>query len=379
MARVVTYLPHEQIDAQAWAQVQTVAALPFVARVAVMPDCHVGKGATIGSVIGTRAAIIPAAVGVDIGCGMIAVHTTATSHDLPDSLAALRGALERAIPHGVSRNNARVSSDAAPHVSTLRAAAARDYDSVAEWELQLGSLGSGNHFLEVCLDESDDVWVVLHSGSRGIGNTLAAEHIRIAQRLCAARGVRLVDRDLAYFQEKDAEFARYIRDVRWAQAFAQANREIMMDRALACCARVFPVTAVERINCHHNFTQEETHGRARVWVTRKGAIEARRGQRGIIPGSMGTRSYIVEGLGNEEAYCSAPHGAGRRLSRGAARRAFSMRDFDREMQGVECRRSSSLIDELPSAYKDIETVMEQSRTLVTVRHVLKQVLSMKGD
>lgn len=386
--KVVTFLPPESIEPQALDQIYRIAKLPVVFHhVAVMPDCHLGKGATVGTVIATAGAIIPAAVGVDIGCGMIAVRTKFEASQLPDSLEKLRQGIERRIPLGAGNYNSRMTTSAARRASTLAAEAPTDYSRIdPKWQAQVGTLGSGNHFIEVCLDQDSRVWVVLHSGSRGIGNRLAGLHIKTAQKLMDEAGIRLDDRDLAWLPEDRPEFAAYIRDLLWAQDFARANREEMMDRVMTELSRLFfdepgheNEIEMERINCHHNFSQQEQHFGKRVWVTRKGAIQMLRGQRGVIPGSMGTRSYIVSGLENPFAFHSAPHGAGRRMSRGEARRRFTMRDFDEQMQGVECRHSAQLIDELPLAYKDIDQVIENSRELVAVDHTLKQVVNVKGD
>jgi len=386
--KVVTLLPPDQIERQALDQIYKIAKLPIIHHhVAVMPDCHLGKGATVGSVIATDGAIIPAAVGVDIGCGMIAVRTQFTAEHLPDGLEKLREGIERRIPLGTGAYNQKLTTSARHRYETLEDAATADYNKIdPKWGAQIGTLGSGNHFIEVCLDQQRHVWVVLHSGSRGIGNRLAQKHIKIAQKLMDEFGQRLEDRDLAWLPQHRPEFHAYIKDLLWAQDFARANRDEMMDRVMTELSFLFyqenghqDQIEVERINCHHNFSQEEEHFGKRVWVTRKGAIQMRRGQRGVIPGSMGTRSYIVSGLENAFAFHSAPHGAGRRMSRSEAKRRFTMKDFDEQMQGVECRHSPQLLDELPSAYKDIDLVMENSRELVTIDHTLKQIVNVKGN
>lgn len=389
--KIKTWLPPEKIEPKAANQLYNIAKLPFIHKhVAVMPDCHLGKGATVGSVIATKGAIIPAAVGVDIGCGMIAVETYYEAEDLPDSLSELRDSIEQAIPLSVGGWNTGLTDSAAIRAAALDKSAKDYYHGMTKrhWSLQLGSLGSGNHFIEVCLDERNVVWLVLHSGSRGIGNKLAQHHIKIAQKLMQDFHIQLVDRDLAYFPEGVPGFKDYIDDLLWAQEFARLNRNEMMDRVLhAFTSFMLPhntgnfdvgITEKRRINCHHNFTQRENHMGANVWLTRKGAIQMKEGQEGVIPGSMGTRSYIVTGKGNVPSFCSAPHGAGRNFSRGEARRRFTMEDFDREMVGVECNRDERLIDEIPSAYKDIDEVMEHSKDLVTVQHTLKQILNVKG-
>jgi tRNA-splicing ligase RtcB (3'-phosphate/5'-hydroxy nucleic acid ligase) len=385
--KIVTFLNPEAIEPAAKQQLFNMAELPFVFKhVAVMPDCHLGKGATVGSVIATKGAVIPAAVGVDIGCGMIAVKTKFFAKDLPDSLEKTRTGIERRIPLGAGVFNKKLTTTAQKRVAQLKASG-RDYQAVdRRWTEALGSLGSGNHFIEICLDESEQVWVVLHSGSRGIGNKLAMKHIKTAQKLMDENRVQLKDRDLAYLVEGRKEFSDYITDLLWAQDFALLNREEMMDRVMTELSYLFykedghqADMELERINCHHNFTQRENHFDENVWVTRKGAIQMKQGQKGVIPGSMGTRSYVVSGLENKMAYHSAPHGAGRRFSRGEARRRFTMDDFKKAMAGIECRHSAKLIDELPMAYKDIDEVMEHSRDLVKVEHTLRQLVNVKGD
>ena len=386
--KIVTFLNPKTVEPAAKQQLENIAELPFVFKhVAVMPDCHLGKGATVGSVIATKGAIIPAAVGVDIGCGMIAVKTKFFAEDLPTNLEKVRTGIERRIPLGAGAFNRKITDTARKRVTQLKKEATQDYDSVDKrWTDALGSLGSGNHFIEISLDESDRVWVVLHSGSRGIGNKLAMKHIRIAQKLMDENSIKLKDRDLAYLSENRGEFDKYINDLLWAQDFALLNREEMMDRVMTELSYVFYTEdghqkeiELERINCHHNFTQRENHFNEDVWITRKGAIQMKAGQKGVIPGSMATSSYIVSGLENKMAYHSAPHGAGRRFSRGEARRRFTMEDFKKAMAGIECRHSAKLIDELPMAYKDIDEVMENSKELVKVDHRLRQVVSIKGD
>ena len=386
--KIVTFLNPKTIEPAAKQQLENIAELPFVFKhVAVMPDCHLGKGATVGSVIATKGAIIPAAVGVDIGCGMIAVKTKFFAEDLPTNLEKVRTGIERRIPLGAGAFNRKITDTARKRVTQLKKEATQDYDSVDKrWTDALGSLGSGNHFIEISLDESDRVWVVLHSGSRGIGNKLAMKHIRIAQKLMDESSIKLKDRDLAYLSENRGEFDKYINDLLWAQDFALLNREGMMDRVMTELSYVFYTEdghqkeiELDRINCHHNFTQRENHFNEDVWITRKGAIQMKAGQKGVIPGSMATSSYIVSGLENKMAYHSAPHGAGRRFSRGEARRRFTMEDFKKAMAGIECRHSAKLIDELPMAYKDIDEVMENSKELVKVDHRLRQVVSIKGD
>ena len=346
-----------------------------------MPDAHVGIGATVGSVIPTSGAVIPAAVGVDLGCGMIAVRTDLGADQLPDDLAKLLPRVERAIPAGVGEGHDDPTSAADRWLAAHPPPARLDDRQLAKTRTQFGTLGSGNHFFEVCLDEDDRVWVVLHSGSRGIGNQLAQRHIDTARRLAREAMTQLEDRDLASFVQGTPEFDRYIDDMHWAQDYALANREAMMDAALLVLFDfVGHGREVERVNCHHNFTQRERHDGRDLWVTRKGAIRAGKGDLGVIPGSMGTRSYIVAGRGNPQSYESCSHGAGRRLSRGAAKRAFTAADLRRQMAGKVWleKRAGALVDEIPSAYKDIDQVMEDQRDLVEVRHVLRQILNYKG-
>jgi tRNA-splicing ligase RtcB (3'-phosphate/5'-hydroxy nucleic acid ligase) len=386
--KIVAFLDPDTIEPAAKQQLENISELPFIFKhIAVMPDCHLGKGATVGSVIATKGAIIPAAVGVDIGCGMIAVRTKFFARDLPDNLEKVRTGIERRIPLGAGAFNRKLTETAKKRVGQLKTEARKDYANVDKrWTEALGSLGSGNHFIELSLDESDQLWVVLHSGSRGIGNKIAMKHIKIAQKIMDENLIQLADRDLAFVPEERKEFNDYITDLLWAQDFALLNREEMMDRVMTELSYLFYAEdghqkeiELERINCHHNFTQKENHFNEEVWVTRKGAIQMKAGQKGVIPGSMGTRSYIVSGLENPMSYHSAPHGAGRRFSRGEARRRFTMEDFKKAMAGIECRHSAKLIDELPMAYKDIDEVMENSKDLVKVDHTLKQIVNVKGD
>ncbi len=365
-------------------QAEQTASMPFVfPHLALMPDAHLGKGATVGSVIPTLRAIIPAAVGVDIGCGMIAVRSQFTRADLEGrDLRELRVAIEDAVPLSAGRYNHAVVDTAVLRIAELEDKAEVDYERYAgNWRLQLGTLGSGNHFIEVTVDETDRVWLFLHSGSRGVGNKIAQHHIGVAQRLCERWWIALPDRDLAYLVEGTDEFWAYLRDLRWAQRFALLNREEMMDRVLGCFAQWLgeDVTADGRINCHHNFTQQEKHFGRQVWVSRKGAIEAKAGQPGLIPGSMGTASYVVVGKGDRLSLNSSPHGAGRAYSRSAARRAFTADDLRASMKGIEYRDTDAFLDEIPAAYKDIDQVMADAADLVEVRHTLRQVVNVKGD
>jgi len=372
-------------------QAVTTSTMPFIhPHVALMPDAHLGLGATVGSVIPTLGAIMPAAVGVDIGCGMIAVKTGFTREDVAARsavapLSELRRQIERAIPLSAGGRNRKVVATAEPRVAELtRMADAIGLDPAAHakaWELQLGSLGSGNHFIEVSLDEEDAVWLFLHSGSRGVGNRIAGHHIRVAQDLMQKWWIALPDRDLAYLVEGTAEFDAYIAELRWAQHFALLNREEMMDRVIRQTAEYFgePVEERERINCHHNFTERERHFGEDVWLSRKGAISARAGQPGLIPGSMGTASYVVSGLGNPLALQSSPHGAGRQYSRSAARKRFTVEELREAMTGIEFRDTDAFLDEIPQAYKPIDQVMADAADLVEVRHTLRQIVNVKGD
>lgn len=385
--KIIAWLPEETIEPAAKQQLFNIAEMPFVFKhLAVMPDCHLGKGATVGSVIATKSAIIPAAVGVDIGCGMIAVKTKFKDTELPENLKGIRNGIERRIPLGAGAFNRNLTDSANFRVEKLKESPVDPDFYTKNWKYSLGTLGSGNHFIELCLDQNKQLWVVLHSGSRGIGNLMAQNHIKVAQKLMENFHIDLKDRDLAYLPEDTDEFKDYVRDLLWAQDFALANREEMMDRVMKELSYTFykedgyqKEIELERVNCHHNFTQLENHFGHNVWITRKGAIQMKIGQLGIIPGSMGTNSYIVSGLENPLSYHSAPHGAGRRFSRTEARRKFTMEDFEKEMKGIECRHSKELIDELPGAYKDINEVMENSKELVKIEFKLKQILNVKGD
>jgi tRNA-splicing ligase RtcB len=378
------WTPVEQVESQALTQLRNIASLPWVAHVAVMPDVHFGKGATVGSVIGMRGAVSPAAVGVDIGCGMGAVRTSLTASRLPESLRDLRTDLEDSIPVGFDAHDSPVKPDDPrlkadvkellggfdeldPAVKDLGGRAAK----------QLGTLGGGNHFIELCLDTEERVWLMLHSGSRNIGKSLAEVHMARAKKLKHNRA--LADPDLAVFLAGTEEMAAYRRDLEWAQRYAMINRRLMFDLYRQVMRRHFPeVQFDEPVLCHHNYVAEETHHGEELLVTRKGAISARAGELGVIPGSMGTRSYIVRGLGNPESLHSASHGAGRKMSRGEAKRQFSVKDLAEQTRGVECRKDGGVLDEIPGAYKPIEQVMEYQRDLVEVVAELKQVLCVKG-
>ena len=363
-------------------QAEKTARLPIIAgHVALMPDAHVGIGATVGSVIPTKNAVIPSAVGVDIGCGMVAAELDVTEDQLPDSLEPLLSRVEKAIPAGVGQGHDHAARNAQAWLAAHRPASELAADRAAKAAKQFGTLGSGNHFFELCIDERGRVWVVLHSGSRGIGNMLAQGHIAKARRLAKDLELRLEDPDLAYFMEGTPEFEAYIGDMLWAQDYARANRDQMMDNAMR---EVFEFLGfgqeTRRINCHHNFTQREVHAGQELWITRKGAIKADRGDLGVIPGSMGTRSYIVRGRGNADSWTSCSHGAGRRHSRTQAKKLFSEADLAAQMEGKVWLkgRAASLVDEIPSAYKDIDQVMADQADLVEVLHTLRQVLNYKG-
>lgn len=370
-------------------QARTTATMPFVfPHVALMPDAHLGLGATVGSVIPTLGAIMPAAVGVDIGCGMIAVRTTYVRDDLPADRRPLREAIERAVPlsagaanRSIEREHTRARLQELTELAEQ--AGFEPGDHAARWELQLGTLGSGNHFIEVTVDEEDRVWLFLHSGSRGVGNRIAQAHIKVAQQLAEQWWIPLPHKDLAYLVEGTDEFDAYVAQMRWAQHYALLNREEMMDRVAAEFATWVGATGdverVEEINCHHNYTEQERHFGRQVWLSRKGAINAEEGRPGLIPGSMGTASYVVTGRGNRVALNSAPHGAGREYSRAAARRTFTREQLREAMAGIEYRDTDAFLDEIPAAYKPIDRVMADAADLVEVRHVLRQVVNVKGD
>jgi len=378
-----------QIDDNTLEQARQTATMPFIhPHVALMPDAHSGKGSAVGTVIPTLGAVIPAAVGVDIGCGMIGVRTNLSSDDVPHSqLGVLRQAVEDAIPLSAGNYNDDLDrfDFTAAKIATLEELADKNDVDLAhspKWRNQLGTLGSGNHFIELCLDEEDTVWLFLHSGSRGVGNKIAQRHIKIAQDLCARWWIDLPNKDLAYLVQGTPEFERYIKDLNWAQRFALLNRAEMMDRFRRVFAEWMGLNEntieVERINTHHNYTRMENHFGKDVWLTRKGAVDAREGVRGIIPGSMGTRSYVVEGLGSKPGLSSAPHGAGRRFSRTEARKRFTQDDLRARMTGIEYRDSAEFIDEIPDAYKSIDVVMADASDLVKVVHELRQIMNVKG-
>jgi tRNA-splicing ligase RtcB len=366
-------------------QAERTARMPFIQpHLALMPDAHLGMGATVGSVIPTVGAIIPAAVGVDIGCGMMAVRTQYRSADLSGSTGGLHAAISAVVPLSAGKYNVDMYSDE----TVRRVIALEDTQGVDQaqaiapnWRLQLGSLGSGNHFIEVSLDEEDRVWLFLHSGSRGVGNKLAQKHIKVAREQCAKRWITLPDPDLAYLVEGDREFWDYLEALRWAQSFAYLNREEMMARVVDSFAAWIdgPVERVEEVNCHHNYTTQERHFGKEVWLSRKGAIDAHEGVMGLIPGSMGDLSYVVRGKGHRGALCSSPHGAGRNYSRSAAKKRFTREDLDERMAGIAWGESDAFLDEHPEAYKPIDVVMHDARDLVEVVHTLHQIVNVKGD
>ncbi|HEX8309562.1 MAG TPA: RtcB family protein [Allosphingosinicella sp.] len=388
---------HQPFEAGAMQQLRNVASLPFVlSHIAGMPDVHWGKGATVGSVIATKQAIVPAAVGVDIGCGMMAVRTSLTASQLPDSLSAIRAEIERAVPKGFE------SSPGANHSKggwaiTPNSIARTWYERFEErWRAivakhpkvqgktsdQLGSMGGGNHFIEICLDEDQRVWAMLHSGSRGTGNRIGTYFIDAAKEAIAKQRLdfHLADRDLAFLSEGSELFDDYIEAMSFAQDYAMANRELMMGRVLEALRKHLPAFRTEKqaINCHHNYANREFHFGEQVWVTRKGAVSASVGELGIIPGSMGTGSFIVEGLGNAESFSSCSHGAGRVMSRGQAKKLISLESHKAAMKGIECRVDVGVLDESPAAYKDIGAVMDAQTDLVAIRHRLRQVVNVKG-
>jgi tRNA-splicing ligase RtcB len=380
----------DEVEPQARQQLVNLSTLPFIYRhVAAMPDVHTGIGATIGSVIATHNAIIPAAVGVDIGCGMIACRLSLEANDLSEVLLKkIFDQVSRDVPVGREQHkeDRALTDRALPFASQLKRMTdkhpqlLKSFGKSSDWVRQMGSLGGGNHFIELCLDESDCIWVMLHSGSRGVGNAIGNYFIQLARKDMERWMINLPDRDLAYFPEGTEHFDDYAEAVQWAQDYAYANRQAMLDLTLAALARhlpAFQVTA-EAVNCHHNYVTKENHYGENVWITRKGAIRARQGDLGIIPGSMGAKSFIVRGKGNPESFCSCSHGAGRKMSRTAAEKAFTTADLARQTEGVVCRKDKGVIDEIPGAYKDIDQVMANQEDLVEVVHTLKQVVCVKG-
>jgi tRNA-splicing ligase RtcB len=378
----------DEVEASALTQLKNLARLPFIASngVACMPDVHAGIGSTVGTVIATEKAVIPAAVGVDIGCGMNAVRLSLKASDLPDNLKPLRDEIERRVPLGVggAHDDSTDIGEVTPDLlrTVVEPLYKGDYDKFHEKAAsQIGSLGSGNHFIEVCIDESQDVWIMLHSGSRGIGNMIGTHYIAKAKRQMEQFFVTLPDDNLAYFPEDTEDFDDYMHAVGWAQNYALENRRRMMIQVIEAMRGMMPAFTItqEAINCHHNYVEKEHHFGRNMWVTRKGAIRARAGDLGIIPGSMGQRSYIVRGKGDLQSYCSCSHGAGRVMSRAEAKRRFSLTDLIAQTEGVECRKDEGVIDEIPASYKDIDQVMANQTDLVEVVHTLKQVLCVKGN
>ena len=388
--RVPVKIYTQEVEPAARQQLVNISRLPIVHHhVAAMPDVHLGIGATVGSVIPTVKAVIPAAVGVDIGCGMIAARLSLTEKDLDEkALTKVFNQISRDVPVGFEQHDERdVRTDAVRGFSRGLRKIKDKHPGIdkrvgknSDWTRQLGTLGGGNHFIEVCIDESGGVWVMLHSGSRGIGNAIGSYFIELAKKDAERNNVQLPDRDLAYFPEGAKHFDDYVEAVQWAQDYARANREEMMDLVIEAMRRHLPAFEVTRqaVNCHHNYVQRERHYGEDVWVTRKGAIRAGEGELGIIPGSMGARSYIVRGKGSAESLQSCAHGAGRRMSRNAAQKSFSLEDLQKQTEGVICRKDKGVIDEIPGAYKNIDEVMANQSDLVDVVHTLKQVLCVKG-
>jgi tRNA-splicing ligase RtcB len=390
-----------QLEAEAEQQLKNAASLPFIHKwVAAMPDCHWGMGATVGSVIPTIGAIVPAAVGVDIGCGMIAARLNIRAEQLPDTLAGVRAYIEGNVPHGRTDNGGTNDKGSWRSHPTTVVAASWQNELMSGWDAivvkhsklgkhlgngreydQLGTLGTGNHFIEVCLDENNDVWVMLHSGSRGVGNRIGRYFIERAKQHMERWKIELPDADLAYLPEHEQDFRDYVEAVGWAQRFAYINRQLMLYATIEALrnAMALPIKVIDKaVNCHHNYVEREHHYGANVWVTRKGAVRARQGDLGIIPGSMGARSYIVRGKGNKESFESCSHGAGRAMSRGDAKRRFTVEDHIKATEGVECRKDAGVIDETPGAYKAIDDVMAAQSELVDVVHTLKAVVCVKG-
>lgn len=374
------------IDDVTMEQAITTSTMPFIfPHLALMPDAHLGKGATVGSVVPTLGAIMPACVGVDIGCGMMAVKTSHRLKVFPElNKKGIHESISSQIPLSAGRYNHKIKHDAEYYIALLEKEAL-DIDFNPDlydknWRYQLGSLGSGNHFIEVTVDEEDHIWLFLHSGSRGVGNKIAVQYIKTAQKFCDKNFIQLPDPDLAYLVEGTEDFVEYIQRMEWAQKFAFYNRQVMMSRVKdAFRHHTGDFVSMEEINCHHNFTQKERHWGKDVWLTRKGAISAEKGQLGLIPGSMGDLSYVVEGLGNPTSFNSAPHGAGRQHARNQARKLFTMEDLEEKMQGVEWSHSAAFLDEHPQAYKPIDVVMEDAKDLVAIKHTLKQIINVKGD
>lgn len=388
---IKTWTKGVYFEEQALEQLKNTASLPFIFKhVAAMPDVHFGMGATIGSVIATKRAIIPAAVGVDIGCGMLAAKTSLTANDLPDSLFSLRNEIESQIPVGFNQYNdgshlpdgmkRQFQFDTATLLENHDDFSKMVKDPFEKAIRQCGTLGGGNHFIELCLDENDDVWIMLHSGSRGIGNTIGRYFIEKAKEDMRIHHINLKDNNLSYLSEGTQHFDDYWKWLTWAQEYARLNREIMFSRVVGVIQDMFKDVTIEEhaINCHHNYTTRENHFGENVLITRKGAVSAKEGQLGIIPGSMGAKSFIVRGKGNKDSFQSCSHGAGRMMSRKKARATFTVDDHKTATEGVECKKGKSVLDETPGAYKDIDSVMNAQKDLVDIVHTLKQVLCVKG-
>ena len=396
--RVKFWTGDMEVEAAALEQLRRVSFLPVLAgHIAVMPDVHLGTGATVGSVIPTQGAVIPSSVGVDIGCGMIAVRTNLTASDLPESLAKIRSQIERDVPVGFNAHKSDpkikdfgltgMQLDQRRSNLLSRFGGLRIMRKVKSFEegrmaLQIGTLGGGNHFIEICLDEAQRVWVMLHSGSRNVGKTIGEAAMEQARLHIRSLGIEKIDRDLAWLSEGTEAFDEYVEALHWAQEYAAINRDVMLVLVLNALRHALPDKTIwtvdEAVNCHHNYLSKESFGGKSLWITRKGAVSARKGQMGIIPGSMGAKSFIVCGKGHEAAYCSCSHGAGRRMSRGEAKRQYTLEDVAAQTAGVECRKDAGVIDEIPTAYKDIDAVMAAQADLVEIKHVLKQVLCVKG-
>lgn len=380
MSNIRFFTDENLIEPQARNQIHNISKLPILAGpVAIMPDCHFGKGATVGSVIPTKGAVIPASLGVDLSCGVVALPTSLKASDLPDNLHKLRICIEKKIPVGFSKESMGITPSEGLLKGFKDLSISIKLDEVKVWN-QLGSLGGGNHFCEISLDESQNVWFMLHSGSRNVGKVIAEYYIRKAREHASERHDDLPDQDLAWLEDKTPEFAEYTRALAWAGMYAMENRKGMM-RGLVSVVEKFMdrkiVSMMDRnriVNVHHNYTVKEGD----IWITRKGAVSAKLGELAIIPGSMGTKSYIVRGKGNPDSYCSCSHGAGRKMSRGEARRTFTQKDLDIQTQGVECRKDIGIVDEIPGSYKDIDIVMQESESLVDIVHTLKAVLCVKG-
>ena len=375
----------DEVEPQAITQLENISRLPFVFKhVAAMPDVHLGYGATVGSVIATEKAIIPAAVGVDIGCGMMAVKTDLDHRVVQDNIVKIRSSIERSVPVGFNKHDLkRAPSFDDFEFKQLLKVKNYDADLGLKAQQQLGTLGGGNHFIEVCLDTENNVWVMLHSGSRGTGNIIARRHMETAKDLMKRMFIDLPDPDLAYFIQDTKEFDQYMNDLQWCQRYASDNRINMMDLVLQDIANVIgegdgPLNRLMEVNCHHNYTEQENHFGKNVWLTRKGAVRARKNDYGIIPGSMGAKSFIVKGKGMVDSFCSCSHGAGRKMSRTQAKKNFTQQDLIEQTMGVECRKDSDVIDEIPGAYKDIDQVMANQSDLVEIVAQLKQIMCVKG-